>query len=45
MELTGVVRNAAGVDTARVEAILLSVSDETLMTAGLNALAVLRLEH
>jgi hypothetical protein len=41
--LTGVVRNASGVDTERLEAILLGLRDETLMAAGLNALAALRL--
>jgi hypothetical protein len=40
-ELTGVVRNASGVDPERLEAIVLSLREETLMAAGLNALAVL----
>jgi hypothetical protein len=41
-QLTGVLRNAKGVDTGRVEAILLALKDETLMASGLNALAALR---
>jgi hypothetical protein len=44
-QLTDVVRNASGVDTGRLEAILLALKDETLMAAGLNALAALRFDH
>jgi hypothetical protein len=44
-ELTAVVRNASGVDTERLEAILLALRDETLKAAGLNALAALRFGH
>jgi hypothetical protein len=43
--LTAVVRNASGVDTERLEAILLALRDETLKAAGLNALAALRFGH
>jgi hypothetical protein len=41
--LDAVVQNAAGADTERLEAVLLSLRDETLMASGLNALAALRL--
>jgi len=42
-DLTGAVRTASGVDAERLEAILLSLRDESLMAAGFNALAAVRL--
>jgi hypothetical protein len=44
MSLTGVVRNASGLDIKRLEGILLGLRDE-VMVDGLNALAALRFDY
>ena len=43
LSLPAVVRNAAGVDPARLEAVILGLRDEVQLANGLNALAALRL--